>query len=221
EENLGAPADHGAVRERATAVMKFRFALLTVRFSAVRAVPARLLAASALLVASFSATAPVSAESRSGGLPLIRDAELEHIIRAYSTPIFQAAGLSTAKIQVHLVNDSRLNAFVAGGRHMFINTGLLMRAEHAGQVIGVIAHETGHIVGGHLVRLQRELEDAQIKQIISMILSMGAAVAARDSRVAIAGSALGQTLTEGAFFRFTRAMESAADTHALTTLDRL
>lgn len=168
-----------------------------------------------------AAAAPAAAQNRGGGLALIRDAEVEHTIRAYSSPIFQAAGLSAAKIQVHLVNDSRLNAFVAGGRHMFINTGLLMRAEHAGQVIGVIAHETGHIVGGHLVRLQRELEDAQIKQIISMLLSMGAAVAARDSRVAIAGTALGQRLTEGAFFQFTRGMESAADSHALATLDRL
>jgi predicted Zn-dependent protease len=175
--------------------------------------------APALAAATLAATA--TAQNRGSGLALIRDAEIEHTIRAYSSPIFQAAGLSSAKIQVHLVNDNRLNAFVAGGRHMFINTGLLMRAEHAGQVIGVIAHETGHIVGGHLVRLQRELADAQIKQIISMILSMGAAVAARDGRVAAAGTALGQRITEGAFFRFTQTMEGAADSHALATLDRL
>ena len=174
------------------------------------------------LAASTVATgaAPAAAQNRGAGLALIRDAEIEHTIRAYSSPIFQAAGLSAVKIRVHLVNDSRLNAFVAGGRHMFINTGLLMRSEHAGQVIGVIAHETGHIVGGHLVRLQREIADAQIKQIISMILSMGAAVAARDGRVAGAGIALGQRLTEGAFYQFTRTQESAADAFALAALDR-
>ncbi|HEY7611081.1 MAG TPA: M48 family metalloprotease [Alphaproteobacteria bacterium] len=176
-----------------------------------------------LTAAAFAAQMPAEAalaQSRGAGLALIRDAEIEHTIRAYSAPIFQAAGLSTAKIQVHLVNDGRLNAFVAGGRHMFINTGLLMRAEHAGQVIGVIAHETGHIVGGHLVRLQRELQDAQIKQIISMILSMGAAVAARDGRIAAAGTALGARLTEGAFYQFTQTQESAADSFGLTALDR-
>jgi predicted Zn-dependent protease len=172
-------------------------------------------------LAAAMVAAPAAAQTRGAGLKLIRDAEIEHTIRAYSSPIFQTAGLSAARIRVHLVNDSRLNAFVAGGRHMFINTGLLMRAEHAGQVIGVIAHETGHIVGGHLVRLQRELADAQIKQIISMILSMGAAVAARDGRVAAAGQSLGQRITEGAFFRFTQTMEGAADSHALSTLDRL
>ena len=152
---------------------------------------------------AFAQSGAALAQSRGSGLALIRDAEIEHTIRAYSEPLFRGSGLSAAKIQVHIVNDSRLNAFVAGGRHIFINTGLLMRAEHAGQVIGVIAHETGHIVGGHLVRLQRELEDAQIKQIISLILSMGAAVAARDGRVAIAGTALGARLTEGAFYQFT------------------
>ncbi len=175
----------------------------------------------AACAASFVASVdPALAQSRGASLALIRDAEIEHTIRAYSTPIFQAAGLSSAKIRVHLVNDNRLNAFVAGGRHMFINTGLLTRADHAGQVIGVIAHETGHIVGGHLVRLQRELEDAQIKSIIAMIVSMGAAVAARDGRVVVAGTSLGQRLTEGAFYQFTRTQESAADAFALTTLER-
>jgi predicted Zn-dependent protease len=164
--------------------------------------------------------APAFAQSRSGGINLIRDAEIEHTIRAYTTPIFQAAGLSTARIEVHLVNDNRLNAFVAGGRHMFIHTGLLMRAEHPGQVIGVIAHETGHIVGGHLVRLHRELQDAQIKAILAMILSMGAAVLARDGRVVTAGTALGQTIAERDLFRFARHQESAADGFALSALDR-
>ncbi len=179
-----------------------------------------LLLAPALVAASLASGEAALAQSRGSGLALIRDAEIEHTIRAYSAPIFQAAGMSTAKIQVHLVNDRRLNAFVAGGRHMFINTGLLIRADHAGQVIGVIAHETGHIVGGHLVRLHRELQDAQIKQILSMLLAAGAAVAARDGRVAVAGVGLGQRLTEGAFYQFTRAQESAADSFGLTALDR-
>jgi predicted Zn-dependent protease len=172
------------------------------------------------VLTAFAMAAPAFAQSRSGGINLIRDAEIEHTIRAYTAPIFQAAALSTAKIEVHLVNDNRLNAFVAGGRHMFIHTGLLMRAEHAGQVIGVIAHETGHIVGGHLVRLHRELQDAQIKAILAMILSMGAAVVARDGRVVTAGTAMGQTIAERQLFQFARHQESAADAFALSALDR-
>jgi predicted Zn-dependent protease len=188
-----------------------------------RPTPASAAALAAAIVVAASSVAPdlALAQSRSGRLPLIRDAEIEHTIRLYSAPIFQAAGMSTAKIQVNLVNDSRLNAFVAGGRYIFINTGLLSRAEHAGQVIGVIAHETGHIAGGHLVRLQRELQDAQIKQIIAMILAAGAGVAARNPGIAVAGVGLGARLTEGTFYQFARTQEQAADAFAMTTLDRM
>ena len=180
-----------------------------------------LLSAAALAIAAFAAAQPALAQSPSGRLALIRDAEIEHTIRAYSAPIFQAAGMSAAKIQVHLVNDNRVNAFVAGGRYIFVNTGLLTRAEHAGQVIGVIAHETGHIAGGHLVRLQRELQDAQIKQIIATILAAGAGIATRNAGVAVAGVGLGARLTEGTFYRFARTQEAAADAFGLAMLDRM
>jgi predicted Zn-dependent protease len=180
------------------------------------------LALSAGLIAAGSfAAAPAVAQGRGDTLHLIRDAEIEATIRAYSTPIFQAAGLPANNIKVHIVNDQRLNAFVAGGRHMFLFTGTLMRADNPGQVIGVIAHEAGHMVGGHLVRLQREIRDAQIKQIIALILSAGAAVAARDSRVVFAGLGLGGRIIESELFRFTRAQESAADQFALATLDKV
>lgn len=86
------------------------------------------------------------------GLALIRDAEIENTIRSYSTPLFAAAGLDANAVDVYLVNDKRLNAFVAGGMNLFINTGLLQASETPGEVIGVIAHETGHIAGGHLAR---------------------------------------------------------------------
>jgi predicted Zn-dependent protease len=180
-----------------------------------------LLCAAALAAANLGAPDFALGQSRSGRLPLIRDAEIEHTIRLYSAPIFQAAGMSAAKIQVNLVNDNRLNAFVAGGRYIFINTGLLSRAEHAGQVIGVIAHETGHIAGGHLVRLQHELRDAQIKQIIATILAAGAGVATRNPGIAVAGVGLGARLTEGTFYQFARTQEQAADSFAMTTLDRM
>ena len=81
-------------------------------------------------------------------LSFIRDAEIENTIRTYAAPLFQAAGLEPSDVRIFLVNDRSLNAFVAGGQRLFINTGLIMRSKHAGQVIGVIAHETGHIAGG-------------------------------------------------------------------------
>ena len=83
-------------------------------------------------------------ESHAQKLSFIRDAEIENTIRSYSTPLFEAAGLDPSSIDIYLVNDKSLNAFVAGGQNMFLNTGLLLRAGNVGQAIGVIAHETAH-----------------------------------------------------------------------------
>jgi predicted Zn-dependent protease len=136
------------------------------------------------LMAMLLALAPLAlapASARAARLPLIRDAEIEHIIKVYSAPIFAAAGMNADDVKVHIVHDRRINAFVAGGRHMFINTGLLMAAKDPSVVIGVIAHETGHIVNNHLIRLRAAIEEAQVKQIITFILAGAAAVAASAS----------------------------------------
>src|SRR5215510_9583458 len=107
------------------------------------------------LVASW--VLPAVAQSR--GVHLLRDAEIEHIIRIYATPLFMAAGLDPVAIHVYLIDDNRLNAFVAGGMNIFINSGLLMRSKDPLEVMGVIAHETGHIAGGHLARSQEALRN--------------------------------------------------------------
>ncbi|MEQ8698518.1 MAG: M48 family metalloprotease, partial [Bauldia litoralis] len=177
------------------------------------------LVAMLLVLAPLSvAPAPVRAAPN---LPLIRDAEIEHIIRAYSAPIFAAAGIAANDVKVHIVNDPRINAFVAGGRHMFINTGLLMGANDPSIVIGVIAHETGHIVNNHLIRLRAAIEEAQVRQIITFILAGAAAVAARDGQAAGAVISLGQRITAGTLFQYTQGMETEADRFALETLDRM
>jgi predicted Zn-dependent protease len=163
-------------------------------------------------------SAPAVSQGRSVGL--VRDAEIENIIRDYATPIFNAAGLDTTSVRIHLVNDERLNAFVAGGQRMFINTGLLMRASHPEEVIGVIAHEAGHIAGGHLARFQDELRNARTTSILSMILGTAAGLAARDGRVAgavISGS--NQALLRD-LLKYSRTQESAADAAALKYLDQ-
>ena len=89
-------------------------------------------------------------------MPVVRDAEIEALVRDYARPIFKAAGLSKSGIDIILVNDPRFNAFVAG-RRMFINTGALLQAETPNEIIGVIAHEAGHIAGGHQDRLREQI----------------------------------------------------------------
>lgn len=152
-------------------------------------------------------------------LRLIRDAEIESIIRTYSTPLFQAAGLSPQGIRLYLVQDRALNAFVAGGLNMFLNTGLLMEAEHPGQVIGVIAHETGHLSGGHLATRGSALEKTGAALIATYLLGVGAALATGEPGVGAAVISGGQDVALRGLLQYTRTQESSADQAAVTLLE--
>ncbi len=149
---------------------------------------------------------------------LVRDAEIENTIRAYATPLFQAAGLSAADINIYLINDPSLNAFVAGGQNLFLHTGLLMRSQSANQVIGVIAHETGHIAGGHLARFQGQLKNASIIAILAMLAGAGVA-AAGGGDVGAAIMTGGSSVAMSQVLSYSRAQESAADQAGLSFLD--
>lgn len=124
---------------------------------------------------------PVRAQGSLAGVPLIRDAEIEQLMRDYTQPILRAAGLAQQNVRVVIINDRSFNAFVMDGRHIFINSGALMNAKVPNEVIGVLAHETGHMAGGHLSRLRQQLATAQTASIIALVAGLGAAVAAGRS----------------------------------------
>ncbi|MBT4487427.1 MAG: M48 family metallopeptidase [Rhodospirillaceae bacterium] len=149
----------------------------------------------------------------------IRDAEIEDTIRLFGTPLFAVAGLEPSAVRVFLVKDSSLNAFVAGGQKIFINTGLLIASDDANQVIGVMAHETGHITGGHLARTQDALRDATAQSIMAFVLGAAAAVAGQGQ----AGSAIiagGTHVAQRSFLKYSRVQESSADQAALSILEQ-
>ncbi len=108
---------------------------------------------------------------------MIRDAETEALIRTYAKPIFDAAGLGSQAIEIHIVNDRSFNAFVVDGHNMFIHAGTLMEAKTPNQVIGVIAHESGHITGGHLARLRGQLARAKSAALMLQLLGLAAMAA--------------------------------------------
>ncbi len=162
---------------------------------------------------------PAAADAQSRRLSLVRDAEVESTIRDYADPLFRAAGLDPSAIRVLLVDDDSINAFVAGGMRLFINTGLLIRSDTANQVKGVIAHETGHIAGAHLSRIQDELKNATIEQVIGMLLGVGAAVATGKGEAVMAGTTLGNEIARRSLFSYTRGQESAADQAGMSYLD--
>ena len=150
---------------------------------------------------------------------MIRDAEIENTIRVFAKPVLLAAGLEPAALSVHLVLDERLNAFVAGGQRIFINTGLLRNAEDANGIIGVLAHETGHISGGHLAKLQENMRNASAQSIVALVLGAVAAGVSGNPEALIAGATMGQSASTGSFLHYNRSMESQADQAALRYLD--
>jgi len=151
---------------------------------------------------------------------LIRDAETEKFLRDLSEPIFRAANLDPKNISIYIVNDDGLNAFVSGGQNVFINTGLLQKYKTPDTLIGVIAHETGHIAAGHLARSGEAADQAQGAMLLSYLLGIGAVVAGSPD----AGMALiagGSNTAERLYTKFTRTQEEAADNHAIEYLNTL
>jgi predicted Zn-dependent protease len=134
-------------------------------------------------------------------------------------PIFNVAGLSADAVNIYLVRDDGLNAFVAGGQRLFINTGLLIRAKSPDQVIGVIAHEAGHIAGGHLSRIHDELRNAELKSILATVVGVAVGVATGNGRAASAIVRGGQGVALTDLLKYSRIQESAADAAALKYLD--
>jgi predicted Zn-dependent protease len=137
----------------------------------------------AVATAVALAIAPLSSAlaQEEKGPPVIRDTEAEQLLREYTRPILRAAGLEKQNIQIVIINDAAFNAFVADGRRIFVNFGAMMQSETPNQIIGVLAHETGHLAGGHLAKMREQLAQAQTQMIIAMLVGAGAMVAGARS----------------------------------------
>lgn len=182
------------------------------------------LRAVATLALAAVMVAGATLSSLAQNIPVVRDAEIEALVRDYARPIFKAAGLSNAGIQIILVNDSSFNAFVTG-RRLFINTGALMQAETPNEIIGVIAHECGHIAGGHQQRLRDQLERSKTMAIIASLLGAGVMVAgATSNNRGLAGAGMGVAMGGGEFAQralltYQRGEEMTADRSAINYLN--
>ena len=174
----------------------------------------------ALMAVAVLAFAQIAAAQPGGGngVSLLRDTEIEADIRTMMTPIWQVAGLDPDAVHVYLVADDSINSFIAGGQNIFINSGLVLRAKSPNQLIGVLAHETGHIAGGHLYKDAEAMHDASIEEIIAMVAGAAATVASHgsDGGAALLGAA---GVGERAFLRFSVTQEATADHAAMNFLD--
>ena len=165
----------------------------------------------------YLAFIPEKAEAKK--ISFIRDAEIEHILRTYATPIFHVAGLEPSAINIYLVKDKSLNAFVAGGQKLFLNTGLLIRSETPGQIIAVVAHETGHISGGHLSGIRDAMKNSSATSILASILG-GLASMGGYSKIGTAITAGGKGMSTRSYLQYNRTQEGSADAAALRFLEQ-
>lgn len=196
---------------------------MTTRFSAPPR-PARRPAAPflrrAALLCLLAVIALAAARPAAAGPVIIRDTEIERILRDWATPVMRAAGLEPDAVKIILVQDPAINAFVAGGQNLFIYSGLIERSENADEVIGVMAHEIGHISGGHLTRTYEALRNASYESVLGTILGIGAALASGDGQVGAAVMAGTSSTAVNRFLAFSRVQESSADQAGLSYLEK-
>ena len=178
----------------------------------------RLAAATVAFAAGVAAPMTASAQH----LSFIRDTEIERLLNDYSRPIFRAAGLGGQNITMRIVKHESFNAFVLDGQNVFMHTGALMQSETPNQVIGIIAHETGHIAGGHLAQLRDRIARDQTKSLLIKILGIGMMVAGGGGGVSGAGTGVlagGDQMLIRSLLADRRAQESSADQSGLRFLD--
>ena len=167
-----------------------------------------------VVAASFTACVqPAAAQS------VLRDAETEALLNDIARPLIVAAGLQPGNVRIVLLYDREINAFVAGGQIVYLHSGLLTSAENANEVQGVIAHELGHVTGGHIIRMNEGVQRATHIMILSLLLG-AAAMAAGAGEAGMAALAAGQQAALGTFLAFSRVQENSADQAGASFLHR-
>jgi predicted Zn-dependent protease len=178
-----------------------------------RSRPGTFLARFLMLVTLCFAVAAQPAQAQS----ILRDAETESLLRDISRPLIQASGLRPEDVQVVIINDDSINAFVAGGQIVYLHSGLITRAANANEVQGVIAHELGHVTGGHIIRMGEGVRAATSISLLSLLLG-AAAMAAGGGEAGAAIMSMGQRAAIGNFLAFSRTQEASADQAGATYL---
>jgi predicted Zn-dependent protease len=172
--------------------------------AAMRIFPRFFAKALALLACAAFVTQPLAAQS------ILRDAETEELLKDLLAPLVEASELEPGNVEVVLINDSAINAFVAGGQAIYVHSGLINAADTAGEVQGVLAHELGHITAGHVIRFEERTRAATGITILSLLLGVGAALAG-SADAAMGAIMAGQQAAMGKFLAYNRDQEAATD----------
>lgn len=162
------------------------------------------------------AVSPLYAQS--GSPIVVRDTEIENILKEWSIPLLEQAKIPKDNLNLILVRSPQINAFVAGGANVFFYTGLLEETENPEEVLGVLAHEIGHIAGGHLIKNRDALERASYESILGTVLGIGAAIVSGRGEAANAIIGGSNSFAQRRYLAHSRVHESSADQAAFSYL---
>ncbi|WP_176592651.1 M48 family metalloprotease [Sphingobium sp. EM0848] len=163
-----------------------------------------------LRVAAIAAASLALLARPAAAQQILRDAETEAFMADMSGPLVKAAGMEPRNVQVLVINDPEINAFVAGGQYVWVHSGLIAAADNVNQIQGVVAHELGHIEGGHVIRSAEGMKEATGITLLSLVLG-AAAIAAGGAEAGMGILGMGQQAAMGKYLAFSRAQESSAD----------
>ena len=188
-----------------------------------RCIRPTLFALSLIISALFLPLRPAWSQERAPAerMVVIRDAETETLLHDFATTLYRAAGLDPRTIRIILVRDRAINAFVTSGNRMFIHTGLLMRADSALEVVGTMAHETGHVLHGDISRGPEMAREMMWRALGSLLIAGAAGVASHDGGVGAGAAMGGLSMAQRHYLSFSRGQEEGADYAATQMLDRL
>ena len=151
----------------------------------------------------------LAAPAVAGGV--IRDEEIEQDLKTFMRPVFREAGVSPSSVRFIILENPEMNAFVAGGQNIFLHTGLILETRNVAELIGVCAHETGHIAHGDLIRSRTVAENISVEALVAEVLGIVAAVGARSGDAAAAVTSATGSIAQRAFLTHSREQETAAD----------
>src|SRR5512146_277555 len=173
----------------------------------------------------FALAATFAQPAHAQSIDVVRDTEIERVLRSYEVPILKAAGIDPNTVHLFLVQDPEINAFatqspIAGNEEdIFVNTGTIMQLTKPNQIIGILAHETGHVAGGHMIRDAGAMQKASIPMLIGMAVGI-AAMAMGAGEAGMGAIQLGQQAAMSQFLAFSRVQEATADQMGVTFLNR-
>ncbi len=180
---------------------------------------ATLVVGAVLATSVFSVWTSARAQEFSTGT-ILSDTEIEATLQTYARPLLAASGMPPDRVKIQLMVDDSINAFATNGSQMFFNTGLILKAENSNEVIGVMAHELGHIAGGHVITAGDGAAAPNAISLLSTLLGVAAGVAAGSPDLGIALMMGGQRAAIGEYLSFSRGVESRADQFALDALEK-